>query len=374
MKRLTEQQLRNVIREEIKNVLFEQEEENKNESKSKFFRLVIPAIAIAMSLAQGHTSQSLAGDGNQDGSGKTQSNEELMAQQGINPNEAENLFNLAGFDEASSKKLSGIFSQLKQNSDGIKQLEKSLKEKDLPENNPVRIKAEQKISDLLQSSKELDKAIANDEKISKGLLEAGPMALQYLFNKGALTGDQKEDYKRMLKYGIENAPLIAAQEAEKDLQIYANNLGILSPMSAGEKIIGWLGTEHPEIAQELTTNPDGSWTNIELLKTLKKLDNNFKPKTFEYFDPEGVAINTAQQLLDNPANSYDASEVADAMAAVKEAPRSKEYNVEKMTDEEINSIKDVETRQALKAEKAKLKESKVSKLRQRLNELRGVYV
>ena len=372
MKTVTEQQLRLVIRQEIKSVLFEQEEDKDKQQKSKFFRLAIPAIAVAMSLAQGHTSQSLAGDGGQGGSGKTQSNEELMMQQGINKDKAQELFNVAGFDEESSTKLARIFSELKQDSEAIKQIQAASSK--LPEDNPIRIKAERQINDLLASSKVLDKAITDDEKISKGLLEAGPMALQYLFNKGALTGNEKEDYKRMLKYGIENAPLIAAQQAEKDLQIYANNLGILSPMSAGEKIIGWLATDHPEIAQELTTDPNASWTNIELLKTLKKLDDNFKPKTFEYFDPEGVAINTAQQLLDNPANSYDASEVIDAMGAVKEAPRSKEYNVEKMTDEEINSIKDLEVRQALKREKAKLKESKISKLRQRLNELRGVYV
>jgi len=376
VKTLTEAQLRQVIRQELRNYLFEQEQEDKQQEKSKFFRLALPAIAVAMSLAQSHTSQTLAGDGGQGGSEKPKTYEQQMLEKGINPDQAKNLFYKAGFDETSSKKMAGIFSQQKQYEDQIKQLKDGLK--NLPEDNPRRIQAEEAIKNIYTYSKELDKVILNDEKISKGLLEAGPMALEYLLNKGALTGNEKEDYKRMMKYGIENAPLIAAQQAEKDLQIYANTLGILAPMSAEEKIIGWLHNTHPETTQQLTADPNNSWTNIELLQVLTTVDPNYKPKTFQYFDPKGVAITTANELLGQDANNtIDASDAIDAIEKVSKSAKREEYSEERlraMTPEEIQNIKDPNVRAAVAAAKAKLQESKINKLRQRLNELRGVYV
>jgi hypothetical protein len=65
------------------------------------------------------------------------------------------------------------------------------------------------------------------------------------------------------------------------------------------------------------------------------------------------------------------------MEAVSKSPRREEYSEERLrsiTPEEIKRIPDPDARAAVIAAKAKLKESKVNKLRQRLNELRGVYV
>jgi len=373
MKIITEQQLRNVIRQELKNYLFEQEEKQK---KSTLLQKLYMPIVIAMSLIAGHQS-SLASDGKlNNGDDKVQNYEEMMNDAGMNSKEAQKFLDLAGFDEKKSERLWDNFSKQEEIKDSIEQLQAASSK--LSDTNPVKIRTQTKIKELEAESKILNTQLVNDQELSKSFLNAGPVALQYILNKGALTGDAKEDYKKMIQYGIENAPLLAAQQAEKDLQMYSNNLGILAPMSPQEKIIGWLNKNHPGAVKELTADPNNSWTNIELLKILTTVDSNFKPKTFEFFKPEGKAVTTANQMLDNPANSYDASEAIDAIEKVQKSATSKEYHPDKMTDEEIEAIEDPETRRILKAEKAKLqgkiKESKVNKLRQRLNELRGVYV
>jgi len=374
MKRLTEQQLRQVIREELKSVLFEQEEKEQQQKSSGIKKLLLPAFLAALAMAQGHD---ITGGGSAEGASKTETYEQLMKQAGIDSTKAAELLDLAGFKKKSSEKLNSILTQKEQLNSEIKEYE-NLKENP-PEGKAVdEEKVDRLISTKLNQIEELDKVLVNDEEISKGIMNAGPVAMEYLLNKGVLTGDEKTDYHKMMKYGVENAPLIAAQTAEKDIEEYSKHLGIIGQLSPGEKVIGWLGLNHQETLSDVTSDPTRGLSNIEIVSKLKQIDDTgFQFKTFEYFNPQGNAIQKAKELLNNPANSYDASEVADAMEAVSKSPRREEYSEERLrsiTPEEIKRIQDPDARAAVTAAKAKLKESKVNKLRQRLNELRGVYV
>lgn len=375
MKTVTEQQLRLVIRQEIKSVLFEQEEDKDKQQKSNGIKkLLLPAFLAALAMAQGHD---IMGGGSAEGASKTQTYEQLMKEAGIDSTKAAELLDLAGFKRKSSERLNSILTQKEQLNSQIKEYE-NLKE------NPPEGKAldEEKIDRLISTKlseiEELDKVLINDEEISKGIMNAGPVAMEYLLNKGVLTGDEKADYQKMMKYGVENAPLIAVQTAEKDIEEYSKHLGIIGPLPPEQKVIGWLGLNHQETLRDVTSDPTRGLSNIEIVSKLKQIDDSgFEFKTFEYFNPEGNAIQKAKELLNNPANSYDALEISNAMDAVSKSPRREEYSEERLrsiTPEEIQRIQDPDARAAVTAAKAKLKENKVNKLRQRLNELRGVYV
>ena len=209
----------------------------------------------------------------------------------------------------------------------------------------------------------------------------------YLINNGKVNDDLKLLQKDLVKYGIEQSEGIALKAAEQDIQtfnekyvtkdFYIGNAGISDPKNLA---MAWLVVNNEEVANKLTSNLDQEFTAIDIVSALQSAESSFHPHTFEYFAKDGQAIKVAQQVTKEAGDVVTGQEAIDAALQYKEnMNQGEEITPEKIKSMSQNDIDKLspEVKKAVLDFKAKnnLQENnKVNKLRQRINELRGVYV
>lgn len=385
MKNLTEQQIRKVIREEIKNLLFEQEEEeNTTSSISKTINRISPLLIAMFALLVGHQ-DSIKASAKDSEDSKVQSEQELLKAAGINPDKIKEMTNLAGLSPAQFEKLVKIVS-LEQKSQKTLDLAKQvLAREDLDYKKRAEVK---QILDREQGNLQYyTKQIIDDEELKNGFFNMGVVATNYLINNGKVNDDLKLLQRDLIKYGIEQSEGIALKSAEQDIQtfnekyvtkdFYIGNSGISDPKNLA---MAWLVVNNEQAAQKLTSNLDQEFTAIDIVSALQSAEPSFHPHTFEYFAKDGQAIKTAQQVTKEAGDVVTGQEAIDAALKYKEnMNQGEEITPEKIKSMSQNDIDKLspEVKKAVLDFKAKnnLQENnKVNKLRQRINELRGVYV
>jgi len=383
MKLINEADIRIKVREEINKLLFEQEEEKTNSSMTTTINRIAPLLIAMLALLAGHESISASAKDAKDK--KVQSNEELLKAAGINPAKINEMTNLAGLTPEEFKKLVSIVA-LEQKSQKTLDLAKQvLAREDLSYEKRASVK---EIADREQGNLQYyTKQILENEKLKNGFFNMGIVAGNYLMNNGKVNDDLKLFQNDIIKYGIEQSEGIALKAAQQDIQnfndkyvtkdFYIGNSGIADPKNLA---MAWLVVNNEQVANNLTSNLNQEFTAIDIVSALQSAEPSFHPHTFEYFSKDGRAIKTAQQTTKEAGDVVTGQEAIDAALQYKENMNQGEEitpdKIKAMSEEDINKLSP-EVKKAVLDYKAKnnLQENdRVNKLRQRLNELRGVYV
>lgn len=387
MKRLTEQQLRNVIRQEIKSVLFEQEEDtDKQQESSRVLQTIKttgPLVLALLTIAtmSGHTTkQALGGDN----SNKI-TLEDQLRDKGVDPAEASKMISLGGMNPTQAAELRSLLLKQQTADNNVQKIQQALATTNYTdtaqEQLETRLKQEQ------AKSRGYAKQIQDKEELLKGFLNSGIMATSYLMNSDKpLSADLKVMQQDILRYGLEQAEGVALQVAQSDLitfnsehtkkDFYYGNSGISDPKALS---LSWLATHDKKFAQRLADNPDETFTTIEIANMLDGVEG-FDAKINNYFTPNSRTVNSAQAIANEAGDTITAKNALEAAIDYQGNMNQVEREllpeeIMAMTEEEIQKLKP-DLQQAVRKfrQDQGLKESKVNKLRQRLNELRGVYV
>lgn len=378
---LTEQQIRNLVRQELKTILFEQEEENKQDGILQTIKktgpLVLALLAIATAAGDTSIQKSLGAE-----SGGGQTFEDQLKSIGVNPSEVGKMTNLAGLDASDVTTLHNLLqSQLKADND-VRKIKQALATNTYSEEDTKKLQEALRQKEIASAS--YSRQIQKNEKLLNGFLNAGIMATNYLMNNGKVSDDLKVIQQDILKYGLEQSQGIALQTAQDDIyrfnkeyvkkDFYMGNSGISDPKDLA---MSWLVTHDKEFQTYLTQHPDEEFTAIEIATALDKSVPDFEANVNNYFIPNGktlIAANTAAKQAHDTVTGIDAlNSAGDYQERMNVGEEITPEQAKQMSDEEINKLPP-EARQAVRNMKAGLQEAKLNKLRQKLNELRGVYV
>jgi len=388
VKTITEQQLRNVIRQELKNYLFEKQEEDKDKQQksSAVLRTIKtsgPLVLALLTIAtmSGHTTSTALGNENVD---KITLEDQLRAE-GINPEEASKMISLGGMTPEDAIELRDLLKKQEEADNNVQKIQQALAATNYTDT------AQEKLETLLKqeqaASRHYGQQIQNKDKLLKGFLNSGAIAASYLLNsEKPISADLKVMQQDILKYGLEQAEGIALQVAQNDLttfnsehtgkDFYYGNSGISDPKALS---LSWLAAHNDEFAKELSRNPDKTYTAIEIANMLDGVEG-FDAKIDNYFTPNSKAVKSAQASLtkaDDVITGQDALEnTMNYKLKMNKVERELlPSEIMGMSEEDIQKL-NPDLQQAVRKFRAEqgLQESKVNKLRQRLNELRGVYV
>ena len=387
MKRLTEQQLRQIIREELKSVLFEQEEKEQQEKKPSGILQTIkttgPFVLALLTIAtmSGHTTSNALGSENVN---KITLEDQLKAA-GINPDEASKMISLAGMTPEEAIELRNLLKSQEEADNNVEIIQQALEATNYTDTAQQTLQA--RLKQEQAASRHYRQQIQSKDKLLKGFLNSGAMAASYLVNsEKPISTDLKVMQQDILKYGLEQAEGIALQVAQNDLatfnskhtgkDFYYGNSGISDPKALS---ISWLAAHNDEFAKELSRNPDKTYTAIEIATMLDGVEG-FDAKINNYFTPNSKAVNSAQSSLTKAEDVITGQDALENTMNYKLKMNQVEREllpaeIMGMSEEEIQKL-NPDLQQAVRKFRAEqgLKESKVNKLRQRLNELRGVYV
>lgn len=388
MKTITEQQLRNVIRQELKNYLFEKQEEDKDKQQksSAVLRTIKtsgPLVLALLTIAtmSGHTTSTALGNENAD---KITLEDQLRAE-GINPEEASKMISLGGMTPEDAIELRDLLKKQEEADSNVQKIQQALAATNYTDT------AQERLETLLKqeqaASRHYGQQIQSKDKLLKGFLNSGAIAASYLLNsEKPISADLKVMQQDILKYGLEQAEGIALQVAQNDLttfnsehtgkDFYYGNSGISDPKALS---LSWLAAHNDEFAKELSRNPDKTYTAIEIANMLDGVEG-FDAKIDNYFTPNSKAVKSAQASLtkaDDVITGQDALEnTMNYKLKMNKVERELlPSEIMGMSEEDIQKL-NPDLQQAVRKFRAEqgLQESKVNKLRQRLNELRGVYV
>ena len=388
MKTITEQQLRNVIRQELKNYLFEKQEEDKDKQQksSAVLRTIKtsgPLVLALLTIAtmSGHTTSTALGNENAD---KITLEDQLRAE-GINPEEASKMISLGGMTPEDAIELRDLLKKQEEADSNVQKIQQALAATNYTDT------AQERLETLLKqeqaASRHYGQQIQSKDKLLKGFLNSGAIAASYLLNsEKPISADLKIMQQDILKYGLEQAEGIALQVAQNDLttfnsehtgkDFYYGNSGISDPKALS---LSWLAAHNDEFAKELSRNPDKTYTAIEIANMLDGVEG-FDAKIDNYFTPNSKAVKSAQASLtkaDDVITGQDALEnTMNYKLKMNKVERELlPSEIMGMSEEDIQKL-NPDLQQAVRKFRAEqgLQESKVNKLRQRLNELRGVYV
>lgn len=388
MKTITEQQLRNVIRQELKNYLFEKQEEDKDKQQKssgvlRTIKTSGPLVLALLTIAtmSGHTTSTALGNENAD---KITLEDQLRAE-GINPEEASKMISLGGMTPEDAIELRDLLLKQQEADSNVQKIQQALAATNYTDT------AQEKLETLLKqeqaASRHYGQQIQSKDKLLKGFLNSGAIAASYLLNsEKPISADLKVMQQDILKYGLEQAEGIALQVAQNDLttfnsehtgkDFYYGNSGISDPKALS---LSWLAAHNDEFAKELSRNPDKTYTAIEIANMLDGVEG-FDAKIDNYFTPNSKAVKSAQASLtkaDDVITGQDALEnTMNYKLKMNKVERELlPSEIMGMSEEDIQKL-NPDLQQAVRKFRAEqgLQESKVNKLRQRLNELRGVYV
>jgi hypothetical protein len=388
VKTITEQQLRNVIRQELKNYLFEKQEEDKDKQQKssgvlRTIKTSGPLVLALLTIAtmSGHTTSTALGNENAD---KITLEDQLRAE-GINPEEASKMISLGGMTPEDAIELRDLLLKQQEADSNVQKIQQALAATNYTDT------AQEKLETLLKqeqaASRHYGQQIQSKDKLLKGFLNSGAIAASYLLNsEKPISADLKVMQQDILKYGLEQAEGIALQVAQNDLttfnsehtgkDFYYGNSGISDPKALS---LSWLAAHNDEFAKELSRNPDKTYTAIEIANMLDGVEG-FDAKIDNYFTPNSKAVKSAQASLtkaDDVITGQDALEnTMNYKLKMNKVERELlPSEIMGMSEEDIQKL-NPDLQQAVRKFRAEqgLQESKVNKLRQRLNELRGVYV
>jgi len=388
VKTITEQQLRNVIRQELKNYLFEKQEEDKDKQQKssgvlRTIKTSGPLVLALLTIAtmSGHTTSTALGNENVD---KITLEDQLRAE-GINPEEASKMISLGGMTPEDAIELRDLLKKQEEADNNVQKIQQALAATNYTDT------AQEKLETLLKqeqaASRHYGQQIQSKDKLLKGFLNSGAIAASYLLNsEKPISADLKVMQQDILKYGLEQAEGIALQVAQNDLttfnsehtgkDFYYGNSGISDPKALS---LSWLAAHNDEFAKELSRNPDKTYTAIEIANMLDGVEG-FDAKIDNYFTPNSKAVKSAQASLtkaDDVITGQDALEnTMNYKLKMNKVERELlPSEIMGMSEEDIQKL-NPDLQQAVRKFRAEqgLQESKVNKLRQRLNELRGVYV
>jgi hypothetical protein len=388
VKTITEQQLRNVIRQELKNYLFEKQEEDKDKQQKssgvlRTIKTSGPLVLALLTIAtmSGHTTSTALGNENVD---KITLEDQLRAE-GINPEEASNMISLGGMTPEDAIELRDLLKKQEEADNNVQKIQQALAATNYTDT------AQEKLETLLKqeqaASRHYGQQIQSKDKLLKGFLNSGAIAASYLMNsEKPISADLKVMQQDILRYGLQQAEGIALQVAQNDLatfnsehvgqDFYYGNSGISDPKALS---LSWLAAHNDEFAKELSRNPDKTYTAIEIANMLDGVEG-FDAKIDNYFTPNSKAVKSAQASLtkaDDVITGQDALEnTMNYKLKMNKVERELlPSEIMAMSEEDIQKLSP-DLQQAVRKFRAEqgLQESKVNKLRQRLNELRGVYV
>jgi hypothetical protein len=314
MKIITEQQLRNVIHQELRNYLFEQEQQKRfGGSTSK----VLGAAIIALTMLKGHDLTAQAG-GDKSG-GKTQ--EEMIKDAGVTDKV------LSQLEVNLSQKEIELMSKLYSRQKDIELQIKNAKEENASTEDIEELELKKsKIFDNIPKET-TERIIKTGEAIFKYIKQASPEELESF---GDL--DEPEDIQKLQRKAFERR---ISQEGQTE--------DLTDALSQDLRQLVNLARQDPATASA-TTGAEA----VEIFAA----SNNLLPtdkETFNYLDIIKAANdrNYGHFLLVDPTEFTD---------------QQRQQLVNKL---DSKSVKDVQS---------KLQENKVNNIRRRLNELRGVYV
>jgi len=388
VKTITEQQLRNVIRQELKNYLFEKQEEDKDKQQKssgvlRTIKTSGPLVLALLTIAtmSGHTTSMALGNENAD---KITLEDQLRAE-GINPEEANKMISLGGMTPEDAIELRDLLKKQEEADNNVQKIQQALAATNYTDT------AQEKLETLLKqeqaASRHYGQQIQSKDKLLKGFLNSGAIAASYLMNsEKPISADLKVMQHDILKYGLEQAEGIALQVAQNDLvtfnsehvgqDFYYGNSGISDPKALS---LSWLAAHNDEFAKELSRNPDKKYTAIEIANMLDGVEG-FDAKIDNYFTPNSKAVKSAessltkaddvitgQDALENTMNYKLKMNKVERELLPSEIMAMSEEDIQKLSPDLQKAVRDFRTKEGLK-------ENKVNKLRQRLNELRGVYV
>ena len=388
MKTITEQQLRNVIRQELKNYLFEKQEEDKDKQQKssgvlRTIKTSGPLVLALLTIAtmSGHTTSTALGNENAD---KITLEDQLRAE-GINPEEASKMISLGGMTPEDAIELRDLLKKQEEADNNVQKIQQALAATNYTDT------AQERLETLLKqeqaASRHYGQQIQSKDKLLKGFLNSGAIAASYLMNsEKPISADLKVMQHDILKYGLEQAEGIALQVAQNDLvtfnsehvgqDFYYGNSGISDPKALS---LSWLAAHDDEFANELSRNPDKKYTAIEIANMLDGVEG-FDAKIDNYFTPNSKAVKSAeasltkaddvitgQDALENTMNYKLKMNKVERELLPSEIMAMSEEDIQKLSPDLQKAVKDFRAKEGLK-------ENKVNKLRQRLNELRGFYV
>jgi len=388
VKTITEQQLRNVIRQELKNYLFEKQEEDKDKQQKssgvlRTIKTSGPLVLALLTIAtmSGHTTSTALGNENAD---KITLEDQLRAE-GINPEEASKMISLGGMTPEEAIELRDLLKKQEEADNNVQKIQQALAATNYTDT------AQERLETLLKqeqaASRHYGQQIQSKDKLLKGFLNSGAIAASYLMNsEKPISADLKVMQHDILKYGLEQAEGIALQVAQNDLvtfnsehvgqDFYYGNSGISDPKALS---LSWLAAHDDEFANELSRNPDKKYTAIEIANMLDGVEG-FDAKIDNYFTPNSKAVKSAeasltkaddvitgQDALENTMNYKLKMNKVERELLPSEIMGMSEEDIQKLNPDLQKAVRDFRAKEGLK-------ENKVNKLRQRLNELRGVYV
>ena len=321
MKRLTESQIRQIIKQELKNVLFEQDSKKEEKKKGFNFRnLIIPAIAAALMFVPGHEVVAKGADGGPSGGGKTI--EQILEEAGVTPKVLQELG--VGLNEKDIKKFSSLYKYQKELED---KLEKA--------------KLEGEPEEQIQKLTKQVNNVFTGENVSPDELErmkkTGSAVIKYL---RAASPEELKSYEELTP---EKVKTLQSKSLARSISTVGQSEDIKVALTNDLKELIKISREDP------VTAPAKTGAEAVLFFAA---NNNLLPQdkeTFNYLDiiKAAKANGYGDYLLLDPTN---------------------------FTDKQLKDLNNKLGTMSVKDAKAKLQENKVSKLRQRLNELRGVYV
>jgi hypothetical protein len=337
VKILTEAQIRQVVRQELKNYLFEQEE-NILESPSSNKVRILGSILAATILATmpGHEGGGIGGASADDGGGGGATPVEILKQKGLKKEYLREFNN--NFSEDEIQKLASLGQR-------EKQIDKLLEIED----------NEQEITKLKQEKARL----FSSDNVSPELLEkietSGSAILTYVL-------DMDEEQ-------VENLQGLDTDELEQLIQTKAFSHAV-NPKNISSRMSRELSSDASRLYSafadqgyllNVSTDPE---TNLEATIAVKYGDQ--LGDDFTLLDAVKVAskddkLKYQSNFLNNP---YYEPKLVDQFAS--------KLNV--VSKDEIKGKAMGVSKEELAQTKGNVQESKINKLRQRLNELRGVYV
>ena len=341
MKRLTEQQVRQVIREEIKNVLFEQDERMLM-SQGKKVRIIGSLLAaLFMAALSGHEGGGI-GDASAGGGGRTPTPQEILEKLGLSE---EYLNELRGeFDIEDIKKLASLGKQ-----------EKEI-QKQIDEEKAKGVDADQ---DLIKDLEQQKFKVFSGETVKPELLNkienAGSSIVSYIYDL------DEEQLKQLEDTDVDQLKQTVQSKA------FAKSV---NPKELSTKMSRQLSSDATKLYRSLADQgymlnvSSDPQTNLEI--SLVQRYGDELPDTFTLLD--AIKIASEDQTLDYESDFLSTSYYKEPLI------KQFDSNLNKVSKEEIKAKAMGVSEEELAQTKGNVQENKVNKLRQRLNELRGVYV
>jgi hypothetical protein len=343
MKKITEQQIRKIVIQELKNVLFEQDEKTFMPQGKKVRIIGSLLAALFMTALSGHEGGGIGGASAGDGKGGgSPTVEQILEELGLSQ---EYLNELRGkFDIEDIKKLASLGMQ-------EKEIEKQIDEE--------KAKGANADQDLIEDLEQQKFKIFSGETVSPELLSkienAGSSIVSYIYDL------DEEQLKELEDTDVNQLTQTVQSKA------FAKSI---NPKHLSTKMSRQLSSDATKLYRSLADQgymlnvSSDPQTNLEI-SLVQRYDDQL-PETFTLLDAikiaaEDQALNYESDFLNTPYYKEPLLKKFDS-------------NLNKVSKEEIKAKAMGVSEEELAQTKGNVQENKINKLRQRLNELRGVYV